>query len=68
MWTKIGPVWLLKPGPPPPPGPQIAKNVFTYEKLIIHCYSLLYICLMTLKYLMIQHTIPQDAPKMETNL
>ena len=33
--------------PPPPSGPQITKdvNVFTYEKLIIHCYSLLYICL-----------------------
>ena len=27
--------------PPPPPGPQIAKdvNVFTYEKLIFHCFS-----------------------------
>ena len=31
--------------PPPPPGSQIAKdvNVFTYEKLIIHCYSMLHI-------------------------
>ena len=34
---------------PPPPGPQIAKyvNVFTYEKLIVQCFSLLYmyVCL-----------------------
>ena len=27
MWTKMGPVWLLKP-PPPPPGPHLAKDVF----------------------------------------
>ena len=42
-----GPSLIIEP--PPPPGPQIAKdvNVFTYEKLIIHCFSLLYmyICL-----------------------
>ena len=31
---------------PPPPPPQIAKdvNILTYEKLTIHCFSLLYIC------------------------
>ena len=38
---------LIIEAPPPPPRPQVAKdvNVFTYEKLIIHCYSLLCICL-----------------------
>ena len=48
MWTKMCPVWILKPPPPPPPRtPHLAKdvNVFTYVKLIIHCFSLLYICI-----------------------
>ena len=71
MWTKMVPVWLLKPSPPPP-GPQIAKdvNVSTYEKLIIYryCFSLLFLCMqcdevfMTLQYLWIQHMVPQDPP------
>ena len=38
MWTKMDPEGLLKL---PPLGPQIAKD----EKLIIHCFSLLYLCL-----------------------
>ena len=36
-----GPNLIIEaPPPPPPPCPQIAKdvNVFTYEKLIIHCF------------------------------
>ena len=35
-----GPSLIIK-APPPPPSPKIAKdvNVFTYEKLIIHCFS-----------------------------
>ena len=28
MWTKMDPVWLLKP---PPPGPQIAKDVNVFH-------------------------------------
>ena len=34
---------LIVEVPPPPPGLQIAKDVavFTYEKLIIYCFSLL---------------------------
>ena len=28
MWTKMGPVWLLKP---PHPGPQIAKDVNVFH-------------------------------------
>ena len=45
MWTKMGPSLIIEA--PPPPGPHIAKdvNVFTYEKLIICCFSLLYLCL-----------------------
>ena len=31
MWTKMGPVWLLKPPPPPHPGPQIAKDVNVFH-------------------------------------
>ena len=42
MWTKMGPVWLLKAPPPPPPGPQITNdvNVFTYEKTYYPLFSL----------------------------
>ena len=39
---------LIIEAPPPPRGPHLAKdvNVFTYYvKLIIHCFSLLYICI-----------------------
>ena len=38
MWTKIGPVWLLKPRPPPPPtpSPHLAKDVL---KQIDKCSS-----------------------------
>ena len=36
-----GPSLIIEAPPPPPRSPQIAKdvNVFTYEKLIIHCFS-----------------------------
>ena len=37
MWTKMGPVWLLKP-PPPPQAPKHSKMFSTYEKLIIYCF------------------------------
>ena len=68
---------LIIEAPPPHPGPHISKyvNVFTYEKLIIYCFSLLYyLCLqcdevfMKLLYLWIQHTVPQDPPKIKKNL
>ena len=63
-----GPNLIIETFPPNSPGPQIAKdvNVFTYEKLIIYCFSLLYLCLrcdeivVTLLYLCIQHMVPQD--------
>ena len=40
-----GPNLIVEVPLPPPPGLQIAKdvNVFTYEKLIIYCFSLLQI-------------------------
>ena len=67
-----GPSLIIEALPPPPPGPQIAKdvNVSTYEKLIIYwyCFSLLFLCMqcdevfMTLQYLWIQHMVPQDPP------
>ena len=46
----------------------------TYEKLIIYCFSLLYLCLqcdevfVTVYYLWIQHTVPQDPPKIKKKL
>ena len=44
MWTKMGPVWLFNP--PPPPGPPYSQRCFhIYVKLIIHCFSLLCICI-----------------------
>ena len=68
-------LFIEAPPPPHPPGPQIAKdvNVLTYEKHIIHCFSLLHVCLqcdevfMTLYYLWIQHTVPQDPQKIRQN-
>ena len=68
---------LIIEAPPPPPAPLTqAKdvNVFTYEKLIIYCFSLLYLCLqcdevfMKPLYLWIQHTVPQDPPKIKKKL
>ena len=43
MWTKMGPVWLLKP--PPPPGPHLAKDVKTNFDKNVHqiTYSILHI-------------------------
>ena len=67
---------LIIEAPPPHPGPHISTdvNVFTYEQLIIYCFSLLYLCLqydevfMKRLYLWIQHTVPQDPPKIKNKL
>ena len=46
----------------------------TYEKLIIYSFCWLYLCLqcdevfMTLQYLWIQHTVPQDPPKIKKKI
>ena len=74
MWTKMGQsdYWSS-----PPPGPQIAKDVNVFH--IWKTYYLLFffivlICLqcdevfMTLWYLWIQHTLPQDPPKIKKKL
>ena len=61
MWTKMGQsdYWSS----PPPPGPQIAKdvNVATYEKRIIYCFSLLYLCLQCDEDFMTDTLIPLDS-------
>ena len=42
-----GPSLIIEASPPPTQAPQIAKdvNVFQIWKLIIYCFSLLYLCL-----------------------
>ena len=56
---------LIIEASPPPPGPQIAKDVFHIWKTYYLLFSLLYLCLqcdevfMTFYYLWIQHTVPQ---------
>ena len=70
MWTKMGPVWLLKPPPPPPPPPgpkmlmfsHICKTYYPLFFLVVHMYPVwwgLHDTLIPLD----STTLPQDPPK-----
>ena len=71
MWTKMGPVWLLKP-PPPPPGPHLAKDVkkkidknvhqITYIFYILLSFGVILRCLWGLEayiYIMFMSSVDQ---------
>ena len=47
MWTKMGPVWLLKPPPPPPPGPHLAKDVFKKNDKNVHQITYIFYILLS---------------------
>ena len=69
MWTKMGPLWLLKPSPPPPPpGPKmlmfshICKTYYPLFFLVVHMYPVwwgLHDTLIPVD----STTLPQDPPK-----
>ena len=41
MWTKMGPVWLLNP--PPPPGPHIATDITMFSHICKTYYPLFFL-------------------------
>ena len=47
MWTKMGPVWLLKP-PPPTPSPHLAKDVL--KKIDKNVHQITYIFYILLSF------------------
>ena len=47
MWTKMGPVWLLKSPPPPPPGPHLAKDVKTFFDKNVHQITYIFYILLS---------------------
>ena len=75
MWTKMSPVWLLKPlPPPPPPGPHIAtdikhicKTYYPLFFLVVHMYPVWWDLHDTLVPLDSTYASPRP-PKMKTKI